>query len=165
MSSSSSRFAVAVHVLALLARAGFPLRTADRGERFPLVIAGGIAVQINPEPVAPFFDLALVGEGEELVAPFVERVLELGGRDLPRGDLLAALAALDGAYVPALYDVAYADTRAPGGGCVTRFEPRRGAPAKVRRASSGVMASTRSDDGLNAPPSSPMVQVSGSSPV
>src|SRR6266542_876659 len=102
------------NALAVLRTAGLPLRAAARDARHPLVIAGGIAVQINPEPVAPFFDLFLVGEGEELVPPFIERVLALDG-GLSRGDLLAALATLDGAYVPALYDVEYADTRAAGG--------------------------------------------------
>jgi radical SAM superfamily enzyme YgiQ (UPF0313 family) len=122
------------NVLAVLDRAGLPLRAAARDARHPLVIAGGIAVQINPEPVAPFFDLFLVGEGEELVAPFIDRVVALGGRSSDREALLADLAAQDGAYVPALYDVAYADTRDAGGAWVTRFEPRRGAPRRVRRA-------------------------------
>src|SRR5512136_2509453 len=49
-----------LHVLEILDRA-----------RLPLVVGGGIAVQINPEPLAPFFDAFLVGEAEELVAPFV----------------------------------------------------------------------------------------------
>ncbi|MFL5299889.1 MAG: radical SAM protein [Anaeromyxobacteraceae bacterium] len=122
------------NVLAVLDRAGLPLRAAARGPRDPLVVAGGIAVQINPEPVAPFFDLFLVGEGEELVAPFLERVAELRRAAPDRAELLRGLATLDGAYVPALYDVAYADTRAPGGAWVTRFVPRDGAPARVRRA-------------------------------
>src|SRR5512138_2774287 len=56
------------NVLAILDRAGLPLRSADRDERHQLVVAGGIAMQINPEPVAPFFDGILVGEGEVLVA-------------------------------------------------------------------------------------------------
>ena len=121
------------NVVALLDTAGLPLRAAARDARHPLVVGGGIAVQINPEPVAPFFDLFLVGEGEELVPRFVAALLALSGRGLERDALLSELAALDGAYVPALYDVAYADTRAPRGAWVTRFEPRRGAPAKVRR--------------------------------
>ncbi len=59
------------NVLALLDGAGLPLRSADRDERHPLVVAGGIAVQIDPEPLAPFVDAFLVGEGEVLVPPFV----------------------------------------------------------------------------------------------
>jgi radical SAM superfamily enzyme YgiQ (UPF0313 family) len=121
------------NVVDLLERASLPARAAGRDERHPLVIAGGIAVQINPEPVAPFFDLLLVGEGEELCGPFLDRLLELSPAGLRREDLLAELAHLPGGYAPALYDVSYADTRAPGGAWVTRWEPRRGAPARVRR--------------------------------
>jgi radical SAM superfamily enzyme YgiQ (UPF0313 family) len=121
------------HVLELLDRSGIPLRSEERGGRIPLVLAGGIAVQINPEPMAPFFDLFLVGEGEELVPAFVARLLTLAEQGLERQALLAALAPLPGTYVPSLYDVAYADTRASGGQWVTRFEPRPGAPERVQR--------------------------------
>lgn len=122
------------NVLAILERAGLPLRAADRDERYPLVLAGGIAVQINPEPVAPFFDLFLVGEGEELVPPFLAR-LHAARAELPaRAALLRELAAaLPGTYVPALYDVAYSDSRDPRDAWVTSFTPRDGAPATVQR--------------------------------
>ncbi len=119
------------HLLALLHRAGLLLRAADRGEGHPLVVAGGMAMQINPEPVAPFLDAVLVGEGEVLVPPFLACLREAAGR--PRAELLRALALLPGGYVPGLYEVEYADTRAPGGGWVTRCEPRGGAPARVVR--------------------------------
>jgi radical SAM superfamily enzyme YgiQ (UPF0313 family) len=98
------------------------------------VVAGGIAVQINPEPVAPFFDAFLVGEGEELCAPFLDRLAAgaTGARD--REELLLELAGLPGTYVPGLYDVEYADTHDAGGAWVTRFSPRRpDVPERVRR--------------------------------
>jgi len=120
-----------VHVVELLARAGLPVRAADRTGQHPLVVAGGIAMQINPEPVAPFLDAVLVGEGEVLVGPFLEVLGRAGA--LSRPDLLRALAALPGSYVPALYDVEYADTHDAGGRWVTRFEPRHGAPRRVAR--------------------------------
>lgn len=124
-----------VRIPELLARAGLPVRAADRGTGHPLVVAGGIAVQINPEPVAPFFDAMLVGEAEALLPPFVE-VLR-AAREAPpeRIELLDVLARLPGVYVPSLYDVGYAPTRgaAGGEGWVTRFEPLRGAPARVAR--------------------------------
>jgi radical SAM superfamily enzyme YgiQ (UPF0313 family) len=107
------------------------VRAADRTGAHPLVIAGGIAMQINPEPVAPFLDAVLVGEAEVLVGPFLEVLERAGG--LPRADLLRALARLPGGYVPGLYDVEYADTRAPAGQWVTRFEPREGAPPSAAR--------------------------------
>jgi radical SAM superfamily enzyme YgiQ (UPF0313 family) len=121
------------NVLAILDRAGLPLRSADRDERHPLVVAGGIAMQINPEPVAPFFDGILVGEGEVLVAPFLGWARAAAAARRPRAEALRALAAVPGAYVPSLYDVAYSDSRTPDGAWVTRFEPRDGAPARVRR--------------------------------
>src|SRR6266498_2073652 len=104
-----------LHVLELLDRAGLPLRSADRDERHPLVVGGGIEVQINPEPLAPFFDAFLVGEGEVLVAPFLAFAREAARARRGRGEVLRGLAALPGAYVPSLYDVAYSDTRDPRG--------------------------------------------------
>lgn len=122
------------HVLQILDRAGIPLRAAARDERHPLVMAGGIAVQINPEPVAPFFDLFLVGEGEVLVPAFLARMHAARGERTPRAALLPALAAtLPGTYVPSLYDVAYSDSHDPQGAWVTGFTPRAGAPATILR--------------------------------
>jgi len=123
-----------LHVLEILDRAGLPLRAADRDGRHPLVLGGGIAVQINPEPVAPFFDAFLVGEAEALLPPFLDLMRRAREAPPERPALLRAIAALPGGYVPALYDVAYSDTRAPGGAWVTRFAPRDGAPARVKRA-------------------------------
>ena len=123
------------NVLRILDQAGLPLRAAHRDERHPLVVGGGIAVQINPEPLAPFFDAFLVGEAEAIAAPFLEALLDLAPRGLSRAEQLRALAALPGGYVPSLYEVEYAPTRAPGSGTgwVTRFQPAPGAPASVRR--------------------------------
>ncbi|HUL58721.1 MAG TPA: radical SAM protein [Anaeromyxobacteraceae bacterium] len=123
-----------LNVLEILDRAGLPLRAADRDRRHPLVLGGGIAVQINPEPVAPFFDAFLVGEAEALLPAFLALMRRARAAPPERRDLLRALAALPGGYVPALYDVRYSDTRAPGGAWVTRFVPGDGAPARVKRA-------------------------------
>jgi radical SAM superfamily enzyme YgiQ (UPF0313 family) len=122
------------NVLRLLAGASLPLRASARDGRHPLVVAGGIAVQINPEPVAPFLDAILVGEGEALVPPFLDVLREARAAGASRRELLAALARVRGVYVPGLYDVAYADTRAPGGAWVTRHAPLGGAPERVARA-------------------------------
>ncbi len=122
-----------LHILEILDRAGVPLRSADRDERHPLVVAGGIAMQINPEPVAPFFDAILIGEGEELCGPFLDRLAASAEVGVARPTLLHDLAGLAGAYVPSLYDVAYADTSRADGAWVTRWTPREGAPERVRR--------------------------------
>jgi radical SAM superfamily enzyme YgiQ (UPF0313 family) len=122
------------NVLRILAAAGLPLRAAARDGRHPLVVAGGIAVQINPEPIAPFLDALLVGEGEVLVPPFLSAIRAARDAGAPRDELLCALARLPGGYVPALHEVEYSDTRAPGGRWIVARRPRGGAPARVARA-------------------------------
>jgi radical SAM superfamily enzyme YgiQ (UPF0313 family) len=92
-----------VRIPEILARAGLPLRASDRGVDHPLVIAGGIAVQINPEPVAPFFDAMLVGEAEPLLPPLVGLLRAARGAPPERAELLDAIARLPGSYVPSRY--------------------------------------------------------------
>ncbi len=63
-----------LNVLSVLRMAGIPARRVDRaGRNFPLIIAGGSAIFLNPEPIADFIDLFLIGEGEEMVPEFIER--------------------------------------------------------------------------------------------
>src|SRR5258705_418529 len=90
---------------ALLAVAGIPLRASARRPHDPLVLMGGVCAFSNPEPMAPFMDFVVVGEGEELVVELIA-AYRAGYRD--RSGLLASLAGLDGVYVPDRYDVAYA---------------------------------------------------------
>ncbi|HET7292117.1 MAG TPA: radical SAM protein [Vicinamibacteria bacterium] len=90
-----------VHVLRMLGLAGIPLRACDRGPRDPIVLFGGAAVFLNPEPLAPFADVMGVGEGEALVGRFVDALL---GAETPRKGL-DALRAKDGFYVPSRYEV------------------------------------------------------------
>jgi radical SAM superfamily enzyme YgiQ (UPF0313 family) len=122
-----------VRVPGILARAGLPVRAADRGAGHPLVVAGGIAVQINPEPVAPFLDALLVGEAEALLPPFLDRLRAARAAPPDREALLDDLARLPGGYVPARYEIAYAPASGAGGGWVSRFAPLRGAPPRVER--------------------------------
>ncbi|HEV8322536.1 MAG TPA: radical SAM protein, partial [Myxococcota bacterium] len=125
------------HALEALARAGLPLRAAARAadERFPLVIAGGIALTLNPEPMAPFLDAVALGEGEEVAAEMAA-VIAAARRDRrPRADLLRALAAVPGVYVPALYEPTYAPPGADGRpGPLASFRPADpAAPPRVAR--------------------------------
>jgi radical SAM superfamily enzyme YgiQ (UPF0313 family) len=94
-----------VHVLRMLRLAGVPLRAKDRGPRDPLVLLGGAAMFLNPEPLAPFADLIAVGEGETLVPKMMEALL--GAADPRKG--LDALSPKDGFYVPSRYEVRYHD--------------------------------------------------------
>ena len=90
------------NILEALDLAGIPLRAADRGEGTPLVIGGGPCAY-NPEPVAPFFDAILIGEGEDAVIDIASVQREAKRADLPRGAVLERLAAIPGVYVPHLY--------------------------------------------------------------
>src|SRR5881296_3636178 len=94
-----------VNVLRLLALARIPLRPEDRRPHDPLVLMGGVCAFSNPEPVAPFMDVIVVGEGEELVAELIAAYRE--GYD-DRARFLDALAQLEGVYVPSRYEVIYA---------------------------------------------------------
>ncbi len=90
------------NVLAMLELGHIPLRSSDREEGHPLIIAGGPCV-FNPAPMAPFMDAFVIGEGEEAVVEIARIVMDGKGKR-PRRDLLGDLASLDGVYVPALHE-------------------------------------------------------------
>jgi len=92
-----------LHVLKMMRMAGIPLRAAERGTKDPIIVFGGSAVFLNPEPLAPFADFMAVGEGEALVGPMMEALL--GATDPRRG--IESLDAKRGFYVPSRYDVRY----------------------------------------------------------
>jgi radical SAM superfamily enzyme YgiQ (UPF0313 family) len=100
-----------INVLRLLRMAGIPVRAGDRGPGDPLVIMGGVCAFSNPEPVAPFMDAIAVGEGEELVGEIVAAFASARaeGEEGLRGRVTERLKPLEGIYVPAAYDVRYAD--------------------------------------------------------
>jgi radical SAM superfamily enzyme YgiQ (UPF0313 family) len=93
------------NILKILAMAGISLETEQRGEREPLVIGGGIAATLNPEPLADFFDLFLLGEGEALIPAFLDALVSLR-RTLSRQSFLEEIQrSISGAYVPRCYRV------------------------------------------------------------
>jgi radical SAM superfamily enzyme YgiQ (UPF0313 family) len=116
-------------VLKILALAGLPLRASERDETFPLVVAGGIAPSLNPEPLAEFMDAVVIGEGEEVLRPLVKEARGEGGGGEGRQVVLDRLAAVEGVYVPSLYEPVYGDD-----GTLRSVTARPPAPAKVARA-------------------------------
>lgn len=88
------------NILNIIDLAGIPLRTKDRRETDPLTFAGGPAV-FNPEPIAPFMDFFVIGDGEDAVIELAELLREMKGAS--RQERLEAIAKLPGFYVPALY--------------------------------------------------------------
>jgi len=114
-----------VNVLRLLELAGIPLRAVERRAHDPLILMGGVCAFSNPEPIAPFMDFIVVGEGEELVGELMQAYRE-GYRE--RETFLDGLVGLEGIYIPERHDVSYADD-----GSVADVKPRQGAPAVVSK--------------------------------
>ena len=88
--------------LDMLDLAGIPLRSADR--EFPLVVAGGTCA-CNPEPMADFIDLFLVGEGEEMNLELYSGYMRARERGDTKASFLKAASEIPGVYVPSLYSV------------------------------------------------------------
>ena len=89
-----------LHLVQLLGQAGIPLRSPDRNHLHPLVVAGGVACFLNPEPIAPFMDLFLLGEAECLIQSFFHTYEKNG----TRAEFLQTLEqTVPGAYVPSLH--------------------------------------------------------------
>jgi radical SAM superfamily enzyme YgiQ (UPF0313 family) len=121
-----------VNTLRLLRMAGIPLHPADRRPEDPIVLMGGVCAFANPEPIAPFMDFVVVGEGEEIVGEIVA-AYRATFADKPwserrREELWDALQAIPGIYLPHRYTVAHRVD-----GTIAGVEPRGGAPPLVRK--------------------------------
>jgi len=92
-------------LLDLLEQQRIPLWAAERGDGDPIVFGGGPVLTANPEPLAPFFDVVLLGDGELLLPAFVDALQE--HRGAPRAERLRHLAQVPGVYVPSLYAPRY----------------------------------------------------------
>jgi len=110
------------NILNMIDLAGMALRSADREESDPLLCAGGPAV-FNPEPIAPFMDFFVIGDGEDAIVEIAH--LLRAHKDSSKAEKLVALAELEGVYVPALYPF---DTLEDG-----RIVPAVDAPKIVKR--------------------------------
>ena len=94
------------NILNIIDLAGIPVRSCDRGENDPLIIAGGSGA-FNPEPLADFIDVFFVGDGEDVILEFVNCYKDLKKKKLSREEKLKELCKIKGLYVPSLYDVEY----------------------------------------------------------
>lgn len=114
------------NILNLIDLAGLPLRSADR-DAGPLVVGGGCGAA-NPEPLADFFDIVFLGEGEEVMGELVSTVHRGKKERWSRRRLLEEVSKIPGAYRPADYVVEYRPD-----GAVSEVIPQRGAPARVSK--------------------------------
>ena len=118
------------NVLNMLDLMKVPLRSADRGEDEPIIIGGGPCAY-NPEPIAPFFDVFSIGEGEEALVEFTKLYIKMkGDGTYTRAAFLHEVArTLEGFYVPSLYDVTY-----NGDGTIKEYRPLYDdIPTKVKK--------------------------------
>ena len=114
-------------VLDMLDMAGVPLRSEERPELLPIVFAGGSAC-VNAEPMAPFMDLFVIGEGEEMNNELLTLLREAKAEGWSKRDFLRRAARIGGVYVPSLYDIDYNDD-----GTVKSITAKDGAPEKVQK--------------------------------
>jgi len=96
-----------VNILNLLESLEIPIRAASRSDTHPLVFGGGPVLTANPEPFADFFDIILLGDGENLLGNFIEAYKKV--RTAERITQLSQLAQVPGVYIPSLYQVTYDD--------------------------------------------------------
>ncbi|MBO5682402.1 MAG: B12-binding domain-containing radical SAM protein, partial [Clostridia bacterium] len=108
------------NVLNMLDLAKIPLRSADRDDSMPIIIGGGPCAY-NPEPVADFFDLFNIGEGEEMLPELCRLYIKMKdeGRYTKAAYLREAASTIEGIYVPSLYDVSYNED-----GTVKEYKPK-----------------------------------------
>ena len=118
------------NIINMLDLAGIPLRSENRSDNHPLIIAGG-PVAFNPEPLAPFIDAFVIGEGEECILEILEAVGEVKGNcpRASRSDLMERLVEIPGIYIPSYYRPEYT-----GDGRIKEIVPLHPkAPERVQR--------------------------------
>lgn len=94
------------NILNMLDLSGVPVKAKDRTELSPIVLGGGPCV-CNPEPIAEFFDIFILGEGEEVNLEVYDLYVEMKKKNATKMEFLEAAAKIQGVYVPAFYDVGY----------------------------------------------------------
>ena len=115
------------NILMMLRLSGIPLLAGDRGESFPLIIAGGPCAY-NPEPLAPFFDAVLLGDGEEATLEIALAVREVKNNGANKANLLERLSRIEGVYIPSFFDPKYASD-----GTLSEITPLMPGYTSVRR--------------------------------
>jgi radical SAM family uncharacterized protein len=115
------------NVLNMLDLAGLPVRSADRKDLTPLVVAGGPCA-CNPEPISAFIDLFMPGEGEEVTNEIIDLLIKHKEMGSTKEEFLKEAAQIEGVYVPAFYDVSYNED-----GTIKEVTPKNGAPKKVKK--------------------------------
>lgn len=118
-----------VNIPRALELGNIPPLVQERSDWDPLVIAGGINISYNPEPLVDFIDVFVVGEAELIVHQLMDEFHEWKISNAPKVELLQSLGGKPGFYVPSFYNVAYHTD-----GKVKQVSPKQGFPQKIRSA-------------------------------
>lgn len=116
------------NVLNILDLSGIPIKSAEREESDPIIVAGGSCCY-NPEPMSDFIDAFAIGEGEEIITEMAEALKPHASGKESRLEALIRLAGIPGIYVPAFYDVSYN----PDGTVASISPNREGIPSKIQK--------------------------------
>lgn len=114
-------------VLNMLDLAGLPVKSADRKNLFPIVVAGGPCV-CNPEPIADFIDIFILGEGEEVNLELLDLYNEMKPHNPTKEEFLEKAAQLEGIYIPSFYDISYNEDKT-----IKAITAKGNAPEKVKK--------------------------------
>ncbi|MBQ8823748.1 MAG: TIGR03960 family B12-binding radical SAM protein [Ruminococcus sp.] len=116
------------NILNMLDLAGIPVFAGDRDDKLsPIIVAGGPCV-CNPEPLADFFDLFILGEGEEVNIELMNLYAEMKKKNSTKKQFLKEASKIQGIYVPSFYDVSYKDD-----GTISSVTPKEEAPAIIKK--------------------------------
>ena len=115
------------NILAMLDLSGIPLHSDKRNENDPIIVCGGPCC-CNPEPMAEFIDVFLLGDGETLDNELCKTIIACKEENLDRKTTLLRCSKIRGVYVPSLYNVVYYDN-----GTVKEYIPKDEAPATVKK--------------------------------
>lgn len=114
-------------VLNMLDLAGLPVKSADRKDLFPIVVAGGPCV-CNPEPIADFIDIFILGEGEEVNLELMDLYVQMKPQNPTKQEFLEKASQIEGIYVPSFYDISYNEDKT-----VKAIKPIGNAPEKIKK--------------------------------
>ena len=115
------------NILTMLDLGGIPLKSCDRDDSYPIVVAGGPCA-CNPEPLADFIDIFFLGEGEKVDLQVIDLYKECRKSGYSKIDFLRKAAKIKGVYVPALYDFTYNED-----GTIAAITPKGDAPAVIEK--------------------------------
>ena len=131
------------NILTVLEMADLPFKTSQRRASDPLIIAGGVACFLNPEPLTPFIDVFFIGESEPVLAAFFDLFDPGANRDENLKSLVRQISCL---YVPSFYSVSYKTD-----GTLRTFEPQADVPAKIKRAYARDLSQISTDSAIITP--------------